>query len=450
MARPRRIHRCHRTLPRFLLASAAALWAALPAGAAELRTGPMLGPVEMREARVWVQTAGTALVRVVYEDEEGNRFATGAVQTSADGGHTATLVLGEVEPGRSYTYRVELNGEVLEAGPFRFRTPPFHHERTPPPDFTVALASGHYLAEEGFEPPYRTLGGGYSVFDRIVEAGPAFMVWLGDSMTLRQSDWPAASGYLKRHAHARTAPGMGPLLSSVPQYAVWGGTDYGPRGAGRYYTQRKAAEKSFRAFWPAPATAPVEGLATRFRYSDADFFLLDVRTHRDDRPDAERLPVILGEAQIEWLRQELLLSDATFKVIMAGAPILNPAKSPENLSSAEREHTRLLEMLRTERISGLLFASGGKAYGELTRLVHAQSYNLHEITVGPLTANPETNEDELNYFRVPGTSSFERNFALLEFGGPEEDRAVTLRVLGTEGQELWSRTLRASQLQPAE
>ena len=55
------------------------------------------------------------------------------------------------------------------------------------------------------------------------------------------------------------------------------------------------------------------------------------------------------------------LSDlATFKLIIAGAPILNPAASPTNLSYASEEQSRLLEMIRTEKIAGLLFISGGK------------------------------------------------------------------------------------------
>ena len=52
------------------------------------------------------------------------------------------------------------------------------------------------------------------------------------------------------------------------------------------------------------------------------------------------------------MREELIRSDATFKVIVAGAPILNPADHPHNLSHAEQEHNRLLEMFRSERISG--------------------------------------------------------------------------------------------------
>ena len=110
----------------------------------------------------------------------------------------------------------------------------------------------------------------------------------------------------------------------------------------------------------------------------------------------------------------------------------------------------MLQMLRDARIAGLFFISGGKSYGELTRLVHANSYNLYDLTLGPLTANPGNNEDELNFFRQPGSSTFERHFAIIEFAGPEEERRLTIRIMSIEGKELWSRSISASSLQPAD
>ncbi|TVP76729.1 MAG: hypothetical protein EA353_11630, partial [Puniceicoccaceae bacterium] len=222
-----------------------------------------------------------------------------------------------------------------------------------------------------------------------------------------------------------------------------------PNG-GRLSSTRQIAESSFKAFWPRPLkVAQLDGIATQFRYADVDFFLLDVRSYRSDTPDSSSRIQILGTQQIEWLRQALIQSTATFKIIVAGAPILNPAKSRENLSYAQQEHSALLQMFRDERITGLFFLSGGKPYGELTRLVHASSYNLQDLTLGPLTAQPSDNQEELNFFRSPGSSTFERHFALIECSGQEDTRALTLRVFSMEGQELWNRRILASDLQPA-
>lgn len=409
----------------------------------------MLTGVEMREARIWVQTDRPALVRVGYSQTDGDstRKWSLPVETKPTLANTATATLSEIEAGRRYTYRVELNGE-FQALSHEFTSPAFYHDRTPPPDFSIAVGGAHYRVEEGFEPPYQIMGTGYDIFENIAAAKPALMLWLGNTAHLRVSDQTSRSGYLKRFSHARATPELAKLLAGTPHYATWGEADYGIPLAGARYSYRDIAESSFRAFWPLPVEVPgLEGIATRFRYADADFFILDTRSNRNDSPTSEQSLEILGEEQIEWLRQELIRSTATFKVLCAGAPILNPAKSRSNLSYAEREHTRLLQMLRSERIAGLFFLSGGKYYGELTRLVHASSYNLYDLTVGPLTANPRDNEDELNFFRMPGSSTFERHFALIDFTGPEEERRILIRVMSLEGKELWKREIAASELQ---
>jgi len=416
---------------------------------AALVNGPMLGPVEMREAKIWLQSDGPAIVRVAYTEKGGSpkEHWSLPVETDPQNGYTATVLLSDIEPGKTYSYRIEANGEIVP-GTNTFKTPAYYHGRQPPPSFTIAVGGAHYAIEEGYEPPYRILGAGYDIFETIAQNKPALMLWLGNTAHLRESDWSSKTGYIKRYTHARAAPHLGPLLANVPHYATWGEADYGFPRAGANSSYRHQAESSFRAFWPQPVEVPsLEGITTRFRYADVDFFLLDTRSYRNDTPSSEQPFEILGREQIEWLRQELIRSTATFKVICAGTPILNPAKNPDNLSFAEREHTALLQMFRSEGISGLFFLSGGKYHGELTRLVHANSYNIHDLTLGPLTANPRENQDELNYFRMPGSSTFERHFALIDFTGPEENRTIGIRIMSVEGKELWSRTISASELQ---
>ena len=420
--------------------------------AAGLASGPMLASLEMREAKIWVQTDEPSIVRVNYA-ETGNtqtRQWSLPVETDPKFTNTATVVLPGIEPGKRYTYRIELNGD-LETTAHQFRSPDFYHGRTPPPDFSFAVGGAHYKTEEGFEPPYQILGAGYGIFETIASANPEFMLWLGNTAHLRSSDWTTQSGYLKRYSAARGTAELRPLLAGIPHYATWGEADYGAPGTGALSSYRGYAETAFRAFWPRPVEiAELPGIATRFRYADVDFFLLDTRSHRNETPSSDQPFEILGKAQIEWLRQEVLRSEATFKIIAAGAPILNPAKSPGNLSFAETEQTNLLQTLRSEEIDGLFFLSGGKYYGELTRLVHANSYNLFDLTVGPLTANPRDNREELNFFRMPGTSTFERHFAMLDVTGPEDDRSITIRILSAEGNELWKREIRASELKFAD
>ena len=434
--------------PHFLLlaASLSALSSSLFAG---LCAGPMLGHVGMREVKVWVQTLSPATVRVAYTQSSSNTPNWSIpTQTKASEANTATITLDSVEPGLTYSYQIEVDGNLV-TNKHSFTTPAFYHGRMPAPDLRIVIGGAHYQIEDGFEPPYQILGNNYRIFTSILKAKPELMIWTGNTAHLRQSDWSSQSGYYKRYTKARSTPQLQPLLASIPHYATWSSAEYSVNNDGKYYSHRGQAEKSFKAFWPKSVeVSQLEGIPTRLRRADVDFFLLDVRSNRDDLPNSNRKAAILGSTQIEWLRQELVSSTATFKLIIAGAPVLNPADTPTNLSYASEEQTQLLEMLRTEKIAGVLFISGGKYHGELTRLVHISSYNLYDISVGPLTANPKQ-VDELNYFRMPGTNTVERQFTLIDFTGEEENRQLTLRVMNIEGNELWKRTITSKQLQPA-
>lgn len=412
---------------------------------ADIIAGPMLANLEMREATIWVQTDAPAIVRVKYQNKEKKVWWSLPTETNPKLANTATIKLHQIEPSQSYQYRIEVDGKMTQLGG-NFKSPDFYHERTPPPDIRIAVGGTHYALQENYEPPYQILGGGYSIFETILKNKPDYMIWTGNTAHLRESDWTTQSGYLKRYSTARAVPELQALLANVPHVATWARHDYAPKNVGKHYANREFAEQAFKAFWPLPTKIPgLPGIMTRFRYSDVDFILLDVRSHRINSVKSDSFPKILGDEQIEWLRQELIASTATFKVVIAGAPILNPAENPANLSAANYEQNKLLEMLRSEQISGLFFISGGKSNGELTRLVHANSYNIYDLTLGPLTAVP-SESNELNFFRMPGTNTLERQFALIDFEGPENDRQIRIRVMNLEGKEIWSRVIKADQL----
>lgn len=414
-----------------------------------IQSGPLLGHVDMREANICVELEKRAEVRIAYVSSEkpDQIFYTDKQTVSEHTGYTATLRLSKVEPQQTYSYQIEIDGK-LHGDSYSFKTPAFYHDRTPPPDFRIAIIGDHYAIEEGYEPPYQILGGGYDIFSQVISSQPDLTIWTGNTASLRPTDLTSLSGYRKRFSHARQIDQLQPLITQIPNYAVWGQTDYGPSFPGRAYSYRSTAEQAFSEFWPRPTDiASLDGIATRFSYADVDFFLLDVNSYRDDTPNAKNPLRILGPEQIEWLRQELIRSNASFKIIVSGSPMLNPANTRANFGFAEREQTLLLEMLREAAVSGLFFVSCGKGYGEMTKLVHANSYNLYDLTVGPTTGAPLSKAEELNFFRIPGTSTFERHFAVLEVNGPEAARQITIRIINQDGNEMWTRNISRNDLQ---
>ncbi len=408
-----------------------------------LINGPMLSDLTFREAQIWVQADSEASVRVEYFDENNpkNTHFTSKVLTEDSSAHTANLILSKVEPGIQYRYRIELNGEILKPY-YSFTSPVYFHEKAPPPDVKLALAGAHYNLDGPFEPPYSKYGGAYSIFQKIYEEKPDLMLWVGNTAHIRESDQDSRSGYLKRYTKARDGIKPNALLAEIPHYAVWSSGDYGSLDSGREMSLKATAQAAFINFWPkSGSVVHQDALCYSHKISDMELFFLDSQSQRDSNNNPSKIPEIFSSQQIAWLKQALIESKATFKLIVSGAPILNPSKEKKNFSFSEIEKAQLLEHFKTHKIEGLLFVSGGSYKGELTRIVHSSFYSFHDLTVGPSTASPLDSDSELNFFRIPGTNTFERQYATIEVYGEETDRKLKMTVFNLAGVELWSRII---------
>jgi len=421
-----------------------ALWTATAAQGARIIAGPMVGAPEMRAMPLWVQVDGSAEVAFRYwpQGNPAQARETESARATRNNGYAVSSVAGPLEPGTAYQYEVRIDGaRAAVDADTQFTTMPFFTDRAPPPDFTVALGSGHLVNDASYDPLNRIPGDGYTVFLAILAKQPDFMIWAGDSVHLREPDWGSRTGMIARYSKNRATPELQPLLASIPHAAVFSEGELGPDNAGKHFRNLKDAHEVFALFWPGQTPAPsVEGAATTVRYGDAEFFLLDDRTHRDLQQFGSRKQ-ILGEAQIEWLRRSLQESPATFKIVVLGGAALSPSDSPRNLKAADDEQQELLERLSRDRIGGLIFVAGGKDFGELTKMVRANAPDLYELSLGPLTDRPAERTGELNFYRVPNTSTFTRQFATMRFHGDEADRKVTLTVFDINGSQLWSQTL---------
>lgn len=419
---------------------------------ATIKAGPMVGHVAMREATVWVQLDQAAAVRLAYwpKTRPDAVFYSAISQAESSDFHAVRLLADQVEPGTTYAYAVEIDGQRLDpVHRQRFTTPPYYRDRTPAPDFAVALLGRDYVLDPPFDPPNRTPGGNYRIYNTILEQKPEVVIWTGSTLALREPDWSSRSGLFRRYSHNRAFPEKQALLAAQPHYAVWGTTDYGPPAAQGNLWNRNVSREAFGVFWPNPSqgvTTVPEGITTRFGWSDVDFFLLDDRTFREMESANPRSRRLLGDAQIEWLVSALRQSEATFKVVVCGTPLLHPVDDPGHLTAAPAEREKLLNLLTQHRIQGLIFVAGGQVQGEITRLVRANTYPVFEIKTGPLTARPSDQPDERNFFRVPGSLTPGRQFGILRFTGVEDAREAVYTVYDADGKVLRTQTLRAADL----
>src|SRR6185369_15968738 len=108
---------------------------------------------------------------------------------------------------------------------------------------------------------------------------------------------------------------------------------YGPNDIGKNYIFKETSRKVFNSYFPNPTCGENgQGIYTMYSWGDVDLFMTDDRWWRsadnmkdsiNGKPNPDKR--MLGEQQMEWLKNSLLYSSATFKIIAVGSQVLNPA-----------------------------------------------------------------------------------------------------------------------------
>jgi len=427
-----------------------------PLGEAQdaLFAGPMPAYSELRDVAVWLQTRRPAQVVLRYHPEgrpEAARVA-GPLPTNEASDLIAVFAIGELEPGTRYRYDLEIDGTRVERPwPFGFRTQAPWAFRSDPPDFTAMLGSCAYVNDPERDRSSSPFGGGYGIFDSMAALSPDLMLWLGDNVYLRSFDLATPAGIAARYRYTRAAPELQRFLAATHHYATWDDHDFGPNDSDGSFQLKDAALDVFTRYWPGvrygmPGTPGVFRLV---RYADVAFFLLDDRYHRKPNawpagPDKR----LLGEAQLQWLKEALVSVSATFRVIVLGNQFLRDTGHESFQAYADRQE--LFDWIRDRRLEGVLLVSGDRHMTELKRLERPSAYPLYEYTSSPLTSTPYTpppgGAEATNPLRIPGTLLSERNFGTIRMEGKPAERRLVLRAHDIEGRVRWERVITRAEL----
>jgi alkaline phosphatase D len=235
----------------------------------------------------------------------------------------------------------------------------------------------------------------------------------------------------------------------MPQYAMWDDHDYGPNDIGKNYILKNTSREIWKKYWCNPSYGEKEeGTYTMLNYGDVDLFLTDDRWWRSsDRikdsvngmPNPEK--EMLGARQMEWLKNSLLFSTATFKIVSLGSQVLNPVSPFDKWDNFPAEYDEFMEFIKEYKINGVVFLTGDRHHSEIIKVDRPGAYPLYDITVSPLTsgthsfAGPEKN----NPYRVLGIDE-KQNYGRFSFSGKRNERKMTVEFFGIKGEKLgvWS------------
>jgi alkaline phosphatase D len=275
----------------------------------------------------------------------------------------------------------------------------------------------------------------------------SFMLWLGDAWYTREVDYYSDWGLRYRASHDRAVPVLQNFLKSMPQLAIWDDHDYGPNDIGKNYVLKETSLDIWKKYWCNPSYGENgQGTYTMTTWGDADLFLMDDRWWRSaDRmkdsvegfPNPEK--EMLGQQQMEWLKNSLLYSSAVFKIIVVGSQVLNPASPFDKWRDFPYEYDELMNFLKEYKINGVVFLTGDRHHSEIIKVERPGTYPLYDITVSPLTSGTHVfgSAEKNNPYRVLGIDQ-KQNYGKFSFSGPRNDRKLTVEYLGIKGEKMGS------------
>lgn len=433
-----------------LLLAGSLLFATVIAAQPRIISGPMLGPVELRDAKVWVEVSPEVKTvslqynkrdeakskTVVYKGALGNEF------------NPIQFTIGGLDFNTTYQYKILLNGKPTSNGG-EFTTKDLWQWRKPAPDFNFLTGSCSYFNEPVFDRPGTPYGKDSSIFEPMVKEKAAFMLWLGDAWYTRDVDYYSEWGLWYRASHDRAVPVMQNFLKAMPQFAIWDDHDYGPNDIGKNYILKETSREIWKKYWCNPSYGENgQGTYTMTSWGDVDLFLTDDRWWRsadrmkdsvDGKPNPEKR--MLGKQQMEWLKNSLLYSNAVFKIITVGSQVLNPVSPFDKWWEFPAEYDELMNFLKEYKINGVVFLTGDRHHSEIIKVDRPGTYSLYDITVSPLTSGTHVfgNAEKNNPYRVLGIDQ-QQNYAKFSFSGPRNERKLTVDFLGIQGEKLaeWS------------
>ncbi len=426
---------------------------------AQIKSGPMLGYVELRTAKIWCELIPQTSVELLYWPTQDDKKVNKAFKTINKflSFETVLFDLVQLEPGTQYSYQIIYNKKIKEnkySG--TFMTQELWQWRKPAPDFTVLTGSCSYINEPIYDRPGRAYGTDSIIFQALTKEKAAMMVWLGDNWYTREVDYSSEWGLWYRSSRDRAIEIKQELWKNMSHVGIWDDHDYGPNDEGVSYIFKNESRNVFKSYFANPTYGmDNKGIYTKVSYNDVDFFLLDNRTWRssDDMPDTkEGRPNpekrMYGQEQLHWLKNALLNSQAAFKIIVTGSQVLNALSPFDCLSHFPIEKEELLNFLNYSKVNGVIFLTGDRHFSEINKLDRDSLYTLYDITVSSLTAgiSKVSKEEKNNPNRVNNFYLEDHNYGRLSFSGEKKERKLKIEFVDKNGITKGSYEINAASL----
>jgi alkaline phosphatase D len=458
----------------------------------QITHGVAAGEVTATSAVVWSRCDRGGYLHVVLDDGAGGAEIRATADVKVENDFTAQVQIDQLTPDTPYQYRVVCSDDSAasaagSAVSGALRTAPDTHAAK-----AVQFAWG---GDIGGQNVCRDRVEGYPIFHTIVGRTPDFFIGLGDMIYADSPCFAAGrygnpqiagppkpatdlAGFWAYWRYNRTDDALRRLLAATTYYAVWDDhevmNDFGPHDD----TPRRDAEpvgphllpiglKAFLDYNPLPPTPrPLYRTARWGRH--LELFFLDTRTYRDanaQRDDPKHPKTMLGRTQLDWLKESLQRSDATWKVIVSSVPLSIPtgANGRDGWANVDEQtgfEYELLDILRFLQAHGIydhLWIATDIHFAAVFRYTPFHddpAFHVYEIDTGPLHAGvfPKREFDPtlrpkrlfIHPKSVDASQGFEAAKSWFNFGVMRinQDGGMRIEIINTTGRILFELALR--------
>jgi len=302
-------------------------------------------------------------------------------------------------------------------------------------------------------------------WETILARSPDLFLYIGDT------DYADTRDMEEMRAAYRllgAQPGYRKLKRHCPILATWDDHDYGENDAGAEYPKKIESERIFLDFFDMPPDAPRRERPGVYHVQHfgpparrVQVILLDTRYFRSplkrrlvrlngDGPYGENPDpgaTLLGAAQWAWL-EEQLRRPARLRLIASSIQVLAHEHHRERWGAFPHERQRLFRLIRETGAERVLFISGDRHHGELSRIDGVAGYPLYDLTASGLNVARGW-RDEPNRYRV-GRLCGDDHFGLIRLDWNHHDPIIFLELYDTDGERRLQEIVRLSALQRTE
>ena len=308
------------------------------------------------------------------------------------------------------------------------------------------------------------------IFNAINKEQGDLFIFLGDNIYGDTNDMDVLADKYQRLG---AKPGFKTLKAQTPIIAMWDDHDFGQNDAGKEYPHKEQSRQIMLNFWDEPVnsvrrTRP-DGIYTSYMYGENEqtiqVIMPDLRWNRDAlnhvgeleyytkrklnnqgpySPSEVKGASMLGEAQWQWLEQELK-KPAAIKLIASSLQLLPDFTGWESWANFPEDRNRLFALIKKHKVNGVVIISGDTHWGEISKYQQNLDYPLIEMTSSGLTE--KWKDVSPNKHRV-GDFTHNVNYGDLSVDWQQTDPAISLKLKGIDGEVIMQSDFSLSSISP--